>query len=122
MDAESHERADNLLVDFHTKKRGIVFTVIEIKCRQNLSDDELPVLQEKMRHQIDNTILALRKRFGIDFQIPDRLDWELMTLELQFLLMFYSKCAARYQYLNEEIADEYEVYPFFNSRKLYNQI
>ena len=108
MDAESHERADNLLVDFHTNKREIVFTVIEIKCRQNLSDDELSALQEKMRHQIDNTILALRKRFDIDFQTPDRLDRELMTLELQSLLIFYSKRAARYQYLNEETADEYE--------------
>lgn len=47
MDAKSHERADNLLVDFHTNKREIVFTVIEIKCRQNLSDDELLALQEK---------------------------------------------------------------------------
>lgn len=108
MDAESHERADNLLVDFHTNKREIVFTVIEIKCRQNLSDDELLALQEKMRHQIDNTILALRKHFDIDFQTPDRLDRELMTLELQSLLMFYSKRAARYLYLNEETADEYE--------------
>lgn len=83
-------------------------TVIEIKCRQNLSDDELLALQEKMRHQIDNTILALRKHFDIDFQTPDRLDRELMTLELQSLLMFYSKRAARYLYLNEETADEYE--------------
>ena len=47
MDAKSHERADNLLVDFHTNKREIVFTVIEIKCRQNLSDDELLALQVK---------------------------------------------------------------------------
>jgi hypothetical protein len=31
-----------------------------------------------------------------------------MTLELQSLLIFYSKRAARYQYLNEETADEYE--------------
>lgn len=61
-----------------------------------------------MRHQIDNTILALRKHFDIDFQTPDRLDRELMTLELQSLLMFYSKRAARYLYLNEETADEYE--------------
>lgn len=108
MDAESHERADNLLVDFHTNKREIVFTVIEIKCRQNLSDDELLALQEKIRHQIDNTILALKKHFDIDFQTPDRLDRELMTLELQSLLMFYSKRAARYLYLNEETAAEYE--------------
>jgi ornithine cyclodeaminase/alanine dehydrogenase-like protein (mu-crystallin family) len=53
MDADSFERADDLLVDFHTEKREIVFTVIEIKCRQNLSDDELAALQEKMQHQND---------------------------------------------------------------------
>ena len=108
MDSESFERADDLLVDFHTDKREIVFTVIEIKCRQNLSDDELTALQEKMQHQIENTILALRKRFDIDYQIPDRLDRELMTLELQSLLTFYSRRAARYNYLNEETAKEYE--------------
>ena len=108
MDAESFERADDLLVDFHTEKREIVFTVIEIKCRQNLSDDELSSLQEKMHHQIENTILALRKRFDIEYQIPDRLDRELMTLELQSLLTFYSRRAARYNYLNEETAKEYE--------------
>lgn len=108
MDSESFERADDLLVDFHTDKREIVFTVIEIKCRQNLSDDELASLQEKMQHQIDNTILALRKRFDIDYQIPDRLDRELMTLELQSLLTFYARRAARYNYLHEETAKDYE--------------
>ena len=108
MDADSFERADDLLVDFHTEKREIVFTVIEIKCRQNLSDDELAALQEKMQHQIENTILALRKRFDIDYQIPDRLDRELMTLELQSLLTFYARRAARYNYLHEETAKDYE--------------
>ena len=108
MDADSLERADDLLVDFHTEKREIVFTVIEIKCRQNLSDDELAVLQEKMQRQIENTILALRKRFDIDYQIPDRLDRELMTLELQSLLTFYARRAARYNYLHEETAKDYE--------------
>lgn len=110
MDADSFERADDLLVDFHTEKREIVFTVIEIKCRQNLSDDELAALQEKMQHQIENTILALRKRFDIDYQIPDRLDRELMTLELQSLLTFYARRAARYNYLHEETAKDYERY------------
>lgn len=108
MDADSFERADDLLVDFHTEKREIVFTVIEIKCRQNLSDDELAALQEKMQHQIENTILALRKRFDIDDKIPDRLDRELMTLELQSLLTFYARRAARYNYLHEETAKDYE--------------
>lgn len=108
MDSESFERADDLLVDFHTDKREIVFTVIEIKCRQNLSDEELSSLQEKMQHQIENTILALRKRFDIEYQIPDRLDRELMTLELQSLLTFYARRAARYNYLHEETAKDYE--------------
>ena len=108
MDATSLERADDLLVDFHTDKREIVFTVIEIKCRQNLSDDELSALQEKMQHQIENTILALRKRFDIEYQTPDRLDRELMTLELQSLLTFYARRAARYKYLHEETAKDYE--------------
>ena len=58
--------------------------------------------------ELRNTILALRKRFDIDYQIPDRLDRELMTLELQSLLTFYSRRAARYNYLNEETAKEYE--------------
>ena len=61
-----------------------------------------------MQHQIENTILALRKRFDIDYKIPDRLDRELMTLELQSLLTFYARRAARYNYLHEETAKDYE--------------
>ena len=108
LDSDSGERADDLLVDFHPSKREIVFTVIEIKCRQNLNDDELFSLQEKMQSQIENTILALRTNFDPEFKSPDRLDRELRTIELQSLLLFYSRRAARYQYLNEETAKEYE--------------
>ena len=108
LDSLSLERADDLLVDFHSEQREIVFTVIEIKCRQNLSDDELAALQDKMQRQMDNTSLALRSHFDIDFKSPDRLDRELMTLELQSLLIFYSRRAARYNYLNEETAKDYE--------------
>lgn len=108
LDSLSLERADDLLVDFHPEQREIVFTVIEIKCRQNLSDEELAALQDKMQHQIDNTILALRSHFDIEYKSPDRLDRELMTLELQSLLIFYSRRAARYNYLNEETAKDYE--------------
>lgn len=108
LDADTSERADDLLVDFHTSKREIVFTVIEIKCRQDLSNEELAVLQEKMERQIENTILALRTRYDMEYRIPDRLDRELMTLELQSLLLFYSKRAARYNYLNEGTAQDYE--------------
>lgn len=108
IDADTSERADDLLVDFHTDKREIVFTVIEIKCRQDLSNEELAVLQEKMERQIENTILALRTRYDMEYRIPDRLDRELMTLELQSLLLFYSRRAARYNYLNERTAQDYE--------------
>lgn len=108
LESLSLERADDLLVDFHPEQREIVFTVIEIKCRQNLNDDELAALEEKMQHQIENTILALRSHFDIDFKSPDRLDRELMTLELQSLLIFYSRRATRYNYLNEETAKDYE--------------
>lgn len=108
LESDSNERADDLLVDFHPEQREIVFTVIEIKCRQNLNDDELSALQGKMQHQIENTILTLQSHFDINFKTPDRLDRELMTLELQSLLIFYSRRAARYNYLNEETAKDYE--------------
>lgn len=108
LDSNSSERADNLLVDFHPSKREIVFTIIEIKCRQHLSDDEREALQEKMKRQIKNTILALQTNFDPEFKNPDRLDRELKNVELQNLLLFYSRRAARYKYLNEETAKEYE--------------
>jgi hypothetical protein len=108
LESNSEERADDLLVDFHPDKREIVFTIIEIKCRQDLSDDELAQLEEKMKSQIANTKLALRSHFDMEYHIPDRLDRELMTLELQSLLLFYSRRASRYEYLNEETAKEYE--------------
>ena len=108
LESDSNERADDLLVDFHPDQREIVFTIIEIKCRQNLSDEELASIQDKMQHQIDNTILALRSHFDIEYKTPDRLDRELMTLELQSLLIFYARRAARYNYLNEETAKDYE--------------
>lgn len=108
IDADSSERADDLLVDFHTSKREIVFTVIEIKCRQDLSDEELAALKDKMERQIENTILALKTRYDMEDRIPDRLDRELMTLELQSLLLFYARRAARYNYLNEGTAQAYE--------------
>lgn len=112
LESESFERADDLLVDFHPVQREIVFTVIEIKCRQNLSDEELSALEDKMQHQIENTILALQSHFDINFKSPDRLDRELMTLELQSLLLFYSRRADRYNDLNEETAKDYEKFIF----------
>ena len=63
-----------------------------------------------MERQIENTIQALRTRYDIEYKTPDRLDRELMTLELQSLLLFYARRAARYNYLNEETAKEYETF------------
>lgn len=107
-DSNSAERADDLLVDLHPSKREIVFTVIEIKCRQSLTNEEKFALEEKMLSQINNTILALRTNFDPEYRNPDRLDRELKTIELQNLLLFYSRRAARYKYLHEETAKEYE--------------
>ena len=44
----------------------------------------------------------------MEFNYPDRLDRELMTLDIQNLLLFYSHRAARYNDLHEETAKEYE--------------
>lgn len=44
----------------------------------------------------------------VKFKTPDRLDRELRTIELQSLLLFYSRRATRYKYLNEETAKECE--------------
>ena len=77
-------------------------------CPRGSNTRAFSTLQEKMQSQIENTILALRTNFDPEFKSPDRLDRELRTIELQSLLLFYSRRAARYQYLNEETAKEYE--------------
>lgn len=106
--SESNERADNLLVDIHVPNKEIVFTIVEIKCRQHQTDDQRSELQEKMKRQISNTIVALQTRFDTMYSSPDRLDRELMSLELQSLLLFYVKRARRFNSLCQETADIYE--------------
>lgn len=107
LDSETKERADNLLVNIDIENRKIIFTVIEIKCRKSLSDPEREALEEKMMHQIENTIEALRKHFEVIDSFKDRLDRELKTLELADFLNFYIKRASRYNVLNKEVAHEY---------------
>lgn len=104
------ERANPLLVNIHPQKREIVFTVVEIKCRKSLSPQEKEDLQDKINHQIENTIHALRVHFDMDFQPFDRLDRELKTMELSTLLSFYLQRAKRYNKLNLE---GYEMYMNF---------
>ena len=98
----SKERADNLLVDIFPLKKEIVITVIEIKCRKNLSSQEKEVLQDKMNSQIVNTIEALRIHFDNQYEIDDRLDRELKTMELQSILSFYLQRAERYGNISQE--------------------
>ena len=101
------ERADDLLVDIHPQTGEIVFTIVEIKCRQQLSSEQRADLQDKMLEQINNTEAALSSLFD-----PTKdnlnLDHELKVIELQSLLLFYLRRASRYEYLCEETAKENE--------------
>ncbi|MCM1177657.1 MAG: ATP-binding protein [Bacteroides sp.] len=101
------ERADNVLVDIHPSTGEIVFTIIEIKCRQKLSDDQREDLQEKMNEQISNTEKALKFQFDPRLEILN-LDHELKIIELQSLLLFYLRRAHRYGYICEESFNESE--------------
>lgn len=100
----SQERADNLLVDIFPSKKEIVITVIEIKCRKSLGQQEKEDLQDKMNRQIFNTIEALKLHF--DNQ-DDRLDRELKTMELKSILLFYLQRAKRYGSISQESYDSY---------------
>ena len=106
-DLATKERADNILVDIHPTTGEIVFTIIEIKCRQQLSNDQREDLQEKMNEQIANTEKALKFQFDPQLEVLN-LDHELKIIELQSLLLFYLRRAARYGYLCEETAKENE--------------
>jgi DNA phosphorothioation-dependent restriction protein DptH len=95
-------RADNLLVSIDPDKKTIIFTVIEIKCRQSLAEREGEELKIKMKEQIENTVEALRFHFDTSYQISfDRLDREIKNKELRSLLTFYVERAYRYNYLSE---------------------
>lgn len=100
----SQERADNLLVDILPSKKEIVITVIEIKCRKSLGQQEKEDLQDKMNRQIFNTIEALKLHFdNQDY----RLDSELKTMELKSILLFYLQRAKRYGSISQESYDSY---------------
>lgn len=107
LDSETKERADNLLVNIDVENKEIIFSVVEIKCRMSLSESEQGALEEKMMHQIENTIDALKTHFEVIDSYNDRLDRELKTLELSDFLMFYVKRATRYNVLDKEVSREY---------------
>lgn len=103
----SQERADNLLVDIFPSKKEIVITVIEIKCRKSLGQQEKEDLQDKMNRQIFNTIEALNLHFDNQSEMDDRLDRELKTMELKSILLFYLQRAKRYGSISQESYDSY---------------
>ncbi|WP_019207204.1 methylation-associated defense system ATP-binding protein MAD8 [Phocaeicola abscessus] len=107
LESQKKNRADALLVNLNTESREIVFTVIEVKCRQSLTEDETDNLEEQMLAQIENTIEALKEHFEKAFAESDRLDRELKTLELANLLNFYIDRANRYNILDPEMMIEF---------------
>ena len=108
LDNDNKERADNLVVKIDTEKKEILFTVVEIKCRNaHYNADEL---HEKIVDQIENTIFALRSHFEIAVDGNDRLDRELKIIELKSFLEFYIRRSWRYGQLNPEFAHEYLVF------------
>lgn len=105
LDNENKRRADNLVVKFDPVKKEILFTVVEIKCRNaHYNAEELYV---KIVNQIENTIYALRSHFEMAVDGYDRLDRELKTIELKSFLEFYIRRSMRYGQLNPEYAHEY---------------
>ncbi len=105
LDNENKERADNLVVKLDPAKKEILFTVVEIKCRNAHYNAE--ELHTKIVNQIENTIYALRSHFEIAVDGYDRLDRELKTIELKSFLEFYIRRSMRYGQLNPECAHEY---------------
>lgn len=105
LDNENKERADNLVVKIDLAKKEILFTVVEIKCRNAHYNAE--ELHAKIVNQIENTIYALRSHFEIAVDGYDRLDRELKTIELKSFLEFYIRRSMRFEQLNPECAHEY---------------
>ncbi|MDF0714566.1 ATP-binding protein [Muricauda sp. 334s03] len=104
----SKSRADNLLVSINPDKKEILISVIEIKCRKALGQNEKDALRLKMLDQIENTIEALRNHFDPSYNNSfDRLDREIKNKELKSLLTFYLERAHRYEYLSNKAYNQY---------------
>ena len=104
-DLVDKERADNVIVNIDAEKRELVFTIVEIKCRTSLGDNEREELHAKIQNQIANTIAALKFHFEMALDGYDRLDRELKVLELKNLLEFYIKRALRYEQLDKNVGE-----------------
>ncbi len=108
LDSQKKNRADALLVNLNPENREIIFTVIEVKCRQSLTEEEVDALEQQMLGQIENTISALKEHFEEALPENDRLDRELKTLELANLLNFYIDRANRYNIIDPEMVKEFK--------------
>lgn len=105
MENDKKERADTLVVKINPADKELLFTVVEIKCRNaGYSPEEL---HKKIVSQIENTIAALRYHYEIEQTGHDRLDRELKTLELRSLLEFYVRRAMRFKQLVPDNANSY---------------
>lgn len=110
LDSQNKERADSIVVNIDAESKRINMMVVEIKCRQSLTDSEEENLEEKMVGQVNNTIEAMEEHFGNSTSIytsSNRLDKELTTMELRNLLSFYIKRAQRYGLLSQDVSEEY---------------
>lgn len=98
---ESKERADLLLVSLGSpeEQRCIHLSVIEIKCRVNLIDEQS--LMDKVLKQINHSIEAFKAHFEIHTD-GDRLDREIKNIELKNLFDFYIRRAERFGQLSDE--------------------
>lgn len=104
----SKSRADNLLVSIDTEHRVIEITVIEIKCRNSLNEQEKNDLKDKIKDQVNNTIQVLKHHFDPENNLSfDRLDRQIKNKELKSLLEFYIHRANRYSYLEDEAYNAY---------------
>lgn len=108
LDNDNKERADNLVAKIDSEKKEILFTIVEIKCRN--AGYQAEELHKKIVEQIENTIFALREHFEIAVDGQDRLDRELKVLELKSFLEFYIKRSVRYGCLDPEIAHNYMIF------------
>ena len=105
LETDTQQRADNVVVKINPERKEILFNVVEIKCRNTAYNaDEL---HEKILHQIENTIKALKEHFEMAADGIDRLDRELKTLELKSLLEFYIRRSLRYGHISPDVAHNY---------------
>ncbi len=112
LDSQNKERADSLVVTIDSENNRINMMVVEIKCRQSLSEADEDALEEKMVGQMNNTIEAMNEHFGHSISMDricydNRLDQELKTMELSNLLGFYIRRAQRYGLLDGEECESY---------------